>query len=161
MSISTGDKLPDATLLRMGDNGPESVQLSEFLTGRKVVIFALPAAFSTTCEARHLPSFIQARDALAAKGVDDIICLSVNDPYVMGAWGQATGATEAGIHMLGDSDSAFTKAIGMDFTFPPIGFYDRSNRYALVAEDGIVTVLQQDAPGACEISTGEALLAEM
>lgn len=161
MSISTGDTLPDATLLRMGRNGPEPVELASLTAGRKVVIFAVPAAFSTTCDAKHLPSFLRVRAALAEKGVDDIICISVNDPFVMGAWGESSGAAAAGIHMLGDSDATFTKAMGMNFTVPAIGFYDRSNRYALVAENGVVTLLQADQPGACDISTGESLLAAM
>ena len=161
MTIATGDKLPDATLLRMGKDGPEPVQLTDRLKGRKVVIFAVPAAFSTTCDAKHVPSFLRTRDQFAAKGVDEIICISVNDPFVMGAWGKSSGATEAGIAMLGDADSSFTKAIGMNFTVPGIGFFDRCKRFAMVVEDGTVTVLQEDKPGMCEISTGEALLEAM
>lgn len=161
MTIATGDKLPDATLLRMGKDGPEPVQLTDRLKGRKVVIFAVPAAFSATCDAKHVPSFLRTRDQFAAKGVDEIICISVNDPFVMGAWGKSSGATEAGIAMLGDADSSFTKAIGMNFTVPGIGFFDRCKRFAMVVEDGTVTVLQEDKPGMCEISTGEALLEAM
>lgn len=158
MSISVGDKLPDATLLRMGAGGPEPVDLSDRLRGRKVAIFAMPGAFSANCHAAHMPSILRTKDAFAEKGVDEIVCISVNDPFIMGAWGEATGATAAGIAMLGDADSRFTKAIGMDFTAPAIGFFDRSRRYAMVAEDGIVTVLQVDAPGVCEVATGERLL---
>ncbi len=118
MSISTGDKLPAATLTQMGADGPEQVQLSDKLSGRKVVIFAVPGAFTPTCHSAHVPSFIRIKDDLAAKGVDEMICISVNDPFVMGTWGEATGATAAGIAMLGDAESSFTKAIGMDFTAP-------------------------------------------
>ncbi len=159
MTISEGQTLPDANLLRMGDNGPEAVSLGERLKGRKVVIFGLPGAYTGVCTTAHVPSFIRTKDKLAAKGVDEIICVSVNDPFVMKAWGEATGATEAGITMLGDAEATFTKAIGLDFTAPPAGLINRSKRYALLAEDGVVKVLQvEDSPGQCTISGGEALL---
>ncbi|GGW33684.1 peroxiredoxin [Gemmobacter lanyuensis] len=159
MTISEGQTLPDANLLRMGDNGPEAVSLGERLKGRKVVIFGLPGAYTGVCTTAHVPSFIRTKDKLAAKGVDEIICVSVNDPFVMKAWGESTGATEAGITMLGDAEATFTKAIGLDFTAPPAGLINRSKRYALLAEDGVVKVLQvEDSPGQCTISGGEALL---
>ena len=159
MTISVGDKLPDAQLLRMGDNGPEPVELAKLLGGRKVLMFALPGAFTPTCHSAHLPSFIRTSDQIYAKGVDEIICISVNDVFVMGCWDQASGASEAGIAMLADADSGFTKSIGMDFTAPPVGFYSRSSRYAMLVEDGVVTVLQVDEPGTCAVSTGESILA--
>jgi len=160
MTISEGAKLPDATLLVMGDAGPGSVALAEKLAGRKVVIFGLPGAFTGTCTTAHVPSFIRTAGAFAAKGVDEIICVSVNDPFVMKAWGDSTGAAAAGIAMLGDADASFTKDIGMAFTAPPVGLFDRSKRYALYAEDGVVKVLHlEENPGVCEVSGGEALLA--
>ena len=159
MTISEGQTLPDANLLRMGDNGPEAVSLGERLKGRKVVIFGLPGAYTGVCTTAHVPSFIRTKDKLAAKGVDEIICVSVNDPFVMKAWGESTGATEAGIAQHGDAEATFTKAIGLDFTAPPAGLINRSKRYALLAEDGVVKVLQvEDSPGQCTISGGEALL---
>ena len=158
MTISTGDKLPDATLSMMGENGPEQVQLADRLKGRKVVIFAVPGAFTPTCHSAHVPSFIRTRDALTAKGVDEIICVSVNDPFVMGAWGEATGATAAGITMLADAQAGFTKSIRMDFSAPPVGLVDRSKRYALVVDDGTVTLFHEDAPGECQLSAGEGVL---
>ena len=162
MSISTGDKLPAATLTQMGADGPEQVQLSDKLSGRKVVIFAVPGAFTPTCHSAHVPSFIRVKDDLAAKGVDEVICISVNDPFVMGTWGEATGASAAGIAMLGDAESSFTKAIGMDFTAPPAGLIDRSQRYAMVVEDGTVTVMHvEESPGMCETSAGEAIVAAL
>ncbi|GGG70631.1 peroxiredoxin [Salipiger pallidus] len=162
MAISKGDTLPDATLLAMGENGPEQVALSDKLKGRKVVIFAVPGAFTPTCSVAHVPSFVRTKDQFAEKGVDEIICLSVNDAFVMDAWGKSTGASEAGITLLGDPESAFTSAIGMDFTAPPAGLIKRSKRYAMVVEDGTVTLLHAEAsPGECEISAGESLLAEM
>ena len=152
--------MPDAKLLTMGANGPESVSLGEKLKGRKVVIFGLPGAFTGTCSTAHVPSFIRTRDKFAAKGVDEVICIAVNDPFVLKAWSDATGAAAGGITMLGDAESVFTKAIGLNFSAGPVGFVDRSKRYALYAEDGVVKVLHlEESPGTCEISGGEALLA--
>jgi len=162
MTLSTGDKLPDATLLTLGENGPEEVALSARTAGRKVVIFAVPGAYTPTCSAAHVPSFIRTKDQFDAKGVDEIVCVSVNDPFVMNAWGEATGATEAGITMLGDPQSAFTKAIGMEFDAPPAGLLARSKRYAMYVEDGSVKVLHvEESPGTCEVTAGESLLAEI
>lgn len=162
MTISEGAKLPDATLLHIGATGPASVTLSEKLAGRNVVIFGLPGAYTGTCTTAHVPSFIRTADQFAAKGVDEIICVSVNDPFVMKAWGESTGATAAGITMLGDADASFTKAVGLAFTAPPVGFFDRSKRYALYAQDGVVKVLHvEESPGVCEASGGEALLAAL
>ena len=159
MTISPGDTLPDATLLHIGANGPEGVSLRARLKGRKVILFGLPGAYTGTCTSAHVPSFIRTKDAFAAKGVDEIICVSVNDPFVMKAWGDSTGAAAAGITMLGDADAAFTLAIGMAFTAPPVGFFDRSKRYALYAEDGVVKVLHaEESPGVCDASGGEAML---
>jgi peroxiredoxin len=159
MTISVGDRLPDASLVTMTAEGPQVVDLSSRLKGRKVVLFALPGAFTGTCSTIHMPSFLRTAGAFRAKGVDEIICLAVNDPFTLKAWGEATGATKAGITLLGDADGSFTKALGMDFTAPKIGLYGRSNRYALVLEDGVVTVANIDRPGECDISVGEALLA--
>ncbi|MFY0692990.1 MAG: peroxiredoxin [Paracoccaceae bacterium] len=161
MMLSIGDKLPNATLLQKGESGPETVELGERLAGRKVVIFALPGAFTPTCDSAHLPSFIRNKAKFDEKGVDEIICISVNDVHVMKLWGETSGATEAGITLLADVDSAFTKAVGMEFSNPAVGFFDRSKRYALVADDGIVTHLMIDEPGVCAVSTGEALLSEL
>jgi peroxiredoxin len=160
MTISVGDTLPDATLLIFGANGPEAVKMSDKLKGRKVAIFGLPGAYTGTCTSAHVPSFIRTKPEFDAKGVDEIICVSVNDPFVMAAWGKDTGATDAGITMLGDAGAEFTKAIGLNWTAEPAGFYDRSRRYAMYAEDGVVKVLNiEEGPGVCEVSAGETLLA--
>lgn len=160
MTISEGSKLPEATLLKMGDAGAEAVPITERLKGRKVVVFGLPGAFTGTCTSAHVPSFIRTREKFVAKGVDEIICVAVNDPFVMKAWGEQTGASAAGITFLADADASFTKAVGLNFTAPPVGFFDRSKRYALYAEDGVVKVLHvEESPGVCEASGGEALLA--
>lgn len=160
--LETGMDLPEANLLKFDETGPHSIALSSLTKGRKVVIFGLPGAFTRTCTAAHLPSFLRVQDDLRAKGVEEIICVSVNDPFVMASWGDSTGATEAGFQMLGDADGAFTKAIGMAFDAPPVGFYGRSQRYALLAEDNKVTILNTgDQPGECDITAGETLLAKM
>lgn len=159
MTISAGDRLPEATLVRMGEKGPEKISLADKVKGRKVVIFAVPGAFTPTCHSAHVPSFIRTKDGFAAKGVDEIICVSVNDAFVMKTWGDQTGANDAGITMLADGTGEFTKSIGMDFDAPAVGLMGRSKRYALLAEDGVVTVLHaEESPGACEISAGESLL---
>ena len=157
--ISVGDKLPAATLTRIGQNGPEQVEISDLAQGRKLAIFAVPGAFTPTCHSAHVPSFIRTKDQFAAKGVDEIICVSGNDPFVMKAWGETTGAAEAGISMLADAECAFTDAIGMRFDAPPAGLIGRSKRYAMIVEDGEVKILHlEESPGTCEVSAGEALL---
>lgn len=162
MTISVGNRLPDASLLRIGENGPETVALSTLVAGRKVVIFGLPGAFTGTCSTAHVPSFIRSMDKLTEKGVDEVICVSVNDPFVMKAWGQSTGAEDAGITMLGDAESGFTTAVGLNFSASPVGFVNRSKRYSLLAEDGVVKVLNlEESPGACEISAGETLVGQI
>ena len=160
MTISVGSTLPDATVLQMGENGAETVSMASRLKGRKVVIFGLPGAYTGTCTTSHVPSFMRVVDTLKAKGVDEVICLSVNDPFVMKAWGDSTGAAARGITFLGDGDAGFTKAIGMNFTVPHLAFFDRSKRYALYAVDGVVKVLNiGEETNACEISGGDAMLA--
>ncbi len=162
MALSQGDTLPDATLVQMGAEGPAPINLADKTKGRKVVIFAVPGAFTPTCHSAHVPSFIRTKDQFDAKGVDEIICVSVNDPFVMKAWGEATGATAAGITMLSDAGSAFTKAIGMDFDAPPAGLIARSKRYAMLVDDGKVTLFQaEENPGVCDVSGGEGLLDSM
>ena len=159
MTISAGQTLPEATLIRMGANGAEQVSISALTKGRKVVIFGVPGAFTPTCHSAHVPSFIRTKDGFAAKGVDEIICVSVNDPFVMKAWGEATGANAAGLSLLADADSSFTKALGLAFDAPPVGLLARSKRYALYAEDGVVKALHlEESPGTCDISGGESLL---
>ncbi len=161
MTIEIGKGLPEATLLQMGDAGAEAVALGDRLKGRKVVIFGLPGAFTGTCSTAHVPSFIRTATGFADKGVDEIICVSVNDPFVMKAWGEATGATAAGITMLGDADASFTKAIGMAFDVPHLGFFSRSKRYSVLVEDGVVTRFNPETGTGCEISAGEHLLSQL
>jgi cytochrome c peroxidase len=158
MTIGLGDRLPGVTVLEMTADGPRPVDLARRLKGRKVVIFGLPGAFTGICSTSHVPSFIRTRDAFAARGVDEVICIAVNDPFVMGEWGRATGATGAGITMLADAGGDFARAIGMLYSAPDRGLIDRSKRYALLAEDGVVRVWQPEPDRGCSISGGEALL---
>jgi peroxiredoxin len=160
MTIAPGDKLPEATFLEKDDKGIAPVTSAALLDGRTVALFAVPGAYTGVCSTQHVPSFIRVADALRAKGVDDIVCVAVNDPHVMMAWGQATGASAAGIRMLSDAGSAFTRGLGLEFDNPGAGMYGRSKRYALLAEDGVVRILNIEASnGQCEISAGETLLA--
>jgi glutaredoxin/glutathione-dependent peroxiredoxin len=162
MTISVGAKLPDATLLKREEGKISPVSIADRLKGRKVVVFGLPGAFTDTCSTLHLPSFMRTSKAFAAKGVDEIICIAVNDPFVMEAWDAATGASKSGVTLLADSEATFTKAIGMDFTAGVVGLLDRSKRYAIYAEDGVVKVLNtEEKPGVCEMSVGETLLEKL
>lgn len=161
MGIETGQCFPSATLVKMGDNGPETLELGAFLKGRTVVLFGLPGAFTGPCSTIHLPSFIKVADELRGMGVDEIACIAVNDPFTLKAWGDSTGATEAGITMLGDASGELTKTLGMDFTAPHIGLYGRSNRYAVLVKDGLVALANVDDPGVCKVSVGDELIAAM
>ena len=156
--IEVGQKLPNATLTMMGPDGVQQVDLATRLKGRRVIIFGVPGAFTPTCSSAHLPSFMRTKPQFDAKGVDEIICLSVNDPHVMRAWGETSGGAAAGITFLADQASEFTKAIGMEFTAPPAGFFDRSKRYSMFVEDGVVTIFNPEIEKGCAISGGENLL---
>ena len=159
MALNEGDKLPEGTLLQMAQDGPAAVDLAQYATGR-VAIFALPGAYTGTCSTQHVPSFIRTADQFRAKGVDRIVCVSVNDPFVMGAWAKDTGAEAAGLTFLSDADGAFTEAMGMSFDAPPAGLFGRSKRYAMLVENGTITALEvEESPGQCSISGGESLLA--
>jgi cytochrome c peroxidase len=160
--ILVGDTLPDAALIEMTPEGPAAVPLAERVKGRKVVIFAVPGAFTPTCSSAHVPSFVRSKAQFDEKGVDEIICISVNDPFVMAAWGEASGATAAGITMLADSESKLTAALGLQFDAPPVGLLARSQRYAMLVDQGEVKILHlEESPGTCELSAGEALLDAM
>ena len=148
MTISIGDTLPAASFTRLGDKGPEQVALADLTTGRKIVLFAVPGAFTPTCHSAHVPSFIRTLPALKQKGVDEVVCVSVNDPFVMKAWGEATGGAQAGITFLSDATGAFTAALGLAFDAHPAGLVGRSKRYAMLVENGVVTQLNLEAsPG--------------
>lgn len=162
MTISIGDTLPAGDFMVIGAEGPKTVPLSEVLGAGKTVLFGLPGAYTGTCSTAHVPSFIRTKKDLENKGVGTVACISVNDPFVMQAWGESTGATAAGIHMLGDPSAAFIKVLGLEFSAPPVGLLDRSKRFSMVVEDGKVTHLNvEDNPGVCELSAGEALVDQL
>lgn len=161
MRIQTGDKLPDATFLKLGAEGPQEVSLASLVKDGPAVLFGLPGAFTGTCSTAHVPSFIRTKDQFAAAGAKAVICVAVNDPFVMDAWARDTGAADAGIHMVADPEATFIRALGLEFSAPPAGLINRSQRFAMVIKDGKVALLHvEDNPGICEISGGEALLGD-
>ena len=161
MTFSVGNRLPEAQFLKVGDQGVESVDLHSLLAGRKVVVFAVPGAFTKNCSAVHVPSFIREKDALRAKGVEELICLSVNDPFVMDAWGEISGGKAAGITFLADPAGQFANAIGKAYDYVPDGLYNRTRRYSILVEDGVVTQLFEDAPGTCKFAVAEEMLSAL
>ena len=158
MTIKVGDTIPSMKLMVATADGPKEISTDEVFKGKKVVLFAVPGAFTPTCSAKHLPGFVQNADALKSKGVDTIACISVNDAFVMGAWGKDQGTGDK-VTMLADGAAAFAKAIGLELDLNARGMGMRSQRYALVAEDGKVTHLGVEAPGGFEVSKAEAILA--
>ena len=161
MTIKVGDRLPNATFRVMSGEGPKPKTTDEIFKGKKVALFAIPGAFTPTCNNLHLPSFLKNADAFKTKGVDTIAVTGVNDVFVMDAWQKATGATGK-IDFLADGNGEFAKAIGMDFDGAAAGLGVRSKRYSMLVEDGVVKQLNiEDAPGKCEISGGQALLAQI
>jgi peroxiredoxin len=160
MTIKVGDKLPEATLMTMTKDGPAPVKVSEYFKGKKVALFALPGAFTPTCSAKHLPGFVDHAAELKQKGVDKIACLSVNDAFVMGAWGKAQNAADK-VDMLGDGNVEFTRKIGLTLDGSRFGLGERSQRYSMIVTDGVVTALNVEKPGAFEVSNAETLLKQL
>ncbi len=159
MTISEGDRLPEATLFEMTDQGPVQVASADVFAGKTVALFGLPGAFTPTCSNSHMPGFVAAAEALRAKGIDAIVCLTVNDPFVAAEWGRVTGATAAGIRVLGDSLAELTKAMGLDFDGSARGLGVRCKRFSALVKDGEVAILNiEPAPGQATCTAGEALL---
>ena len=156
MALGQGDALPKVAVKVMGEKGPEDLNIGEFAADKKVVIFAVPGAFTPTCSAAHLPGFVANADKIKAKGVDAIICLSVNDAFVMNAWGSAQNAEE--LIMAGDGNGDFTAAMGLTLDGSGFGLGQRSSRYALIAENGVITQLNAEQGGAFEVSSAEAIM---
>jgi peroxiredoxin len=159
MTISVGDRLPQATLVKVTPDGPDQIDSEAFFAGRTVALFAVPGAFTPTCSAKHLPGFVENKDELKAKGVDEIACVSVNDAFVMDAWAKASNAE--GITMLADGNGDFAEALGLDMDGSKFGMGKRSKRYSMLVKDGVVEQLNVEAPGAFEVSSAEKLLTEM
>ena len=160
MTIKAGDKLPDGKLKVMGADGPQNVEAAELLGKGRVVLFSVPGAFTPTCSAKHLPGFIDKAGALRGKGVDKIVCLAVNDVFVMGAWGKSAGAGDA-VVMAADGNGDFTRALGLELDARGFGMGMRGQRFALVAENGVVEQLHVEAPGEFKVSSAEHVLASL
>jgi glutaredoxin/glutathione-dependent peroxiredoxin len=160
MTIAVGDKIPDVRLMVPGPDGPTPVQSGELLGSGKVVLFAVPGAFTPTCSDYHLPSYLLRNDELAAKGVDSVVCVSVNDPFVMGAWGDQHEVGDR-VVMLADGNGEFTKAVGLEMDGSGFGLGSRSQRYAMVIEDGRVTGLYVEPGPGLSVSAADAVLAEL
>ena len=159
MSIKVGDLIPEATLSVMTDAGPAPLTTEELFGGRKVVLFAVPGAFTPTCSAKHLPGFIEQADAILARGVDAIACMAVNDVFVMNAWGKAAGADR--IRMVADGNGEFTRALGLELDATAFGMGRRSQRFALIADDGRVTDLFVEQPGEFRVSSADYVLSKL
>jgi glutaredoxin/glutathione-dependent peroxiredoxin len=160
MTIKVGDKVPSVTLMEQQEGGPTPVTSDDLFKGKKVALFALPGAYTPTCSAKHVPGFVQNYDALKAKGVDSIICLSVNDAFVMGAWGKEQGAGDK-VRMIADGNGEFTRAVGLEFDASKFGMGKRSQRYSMVVDDGVVKQLNIEEPGAFEVSSAEYMLGKL
>jgi peroxiredoxin (alkyl hydroperoxide reductase subunit C) len=165
--IAVGQKLPNATLYEFIDEategcavGPNAFEVEKLTAGKKIVIFALPGAFTPTCSAQHVPGYLAQYDALKAKGVDEIWCISVNDPFVMGAWGRDLKVGKK-IRMFGDGSAEFTKKLGMEFDLIVRGLGVRSQRYAMIVQDGVVKTLDLEAPGKFEVSDAASVLKQL
>lgn len=157
MTIKVGDKIPSVSLRTMEDGKMKTVTTDELFKGKKVVLFALPGAFTPTCSAKHLPGFVQHADEIKSKGVDTIACLSVNDAFVMNAWAKDQNV-DGKVLMLADGNADFSRAVGLVMDGSGYGMGERSQRYAMVVEDGVVKALNVEAPGAFEVSSAEAVM---
>lgn len=165
--ISVGQKLPNATLYEFYDEesegcslGPNAFEVEKLVPGKKIVIFALPGAFTPTCSAKHVPGYLEHYDAIKAKGVDEIWCISVNDAFVMGAWGRDQKVGKK-IRMFGDGSGEFTKKMGLELDLSARGLGIRSDRYAMIIEDGVVKTLDREAPGKFEVSDAGSILKKL
>jgi glutaredoxin/glutathione-dependent peroxiredoxin len=160
MAIQVGDRVPDATLTRMTENGPAPLTTAELFGGRKVVLFSVPGAFTPTCSARHLPGYVAQADAIKAKGVAEIACLAVNDVFVMDAWGKAQGAAGK-VLMLADGNAELTKKLGLEQDASRHGMGIRGRRFSMIVDDGVVKELNVEAPGELKVSTAEATACQL
>ena len=160
MAINVGDKIPSATFMTFGADGPKPITTDEIFAGKTVGLFAVPGAFTPTCSAKHLPGFKDHAADLKAKGVDAIACVSVNDVFVMKAWGENQGVGDS-VLMLADGNGAFTKAVGLELDASGFGMGSRSQRYSLVAKDGVVTHVNVEQGGEFKVSSAEYMLAQL
>jgi peroxiredoxin len=159
MTIEVGDRIPDVPLAIATPDGPQPTTSGEFFRGKRVALFAVPGAFTPTCSARHLPSYVDKAQELKGKGVDEIACISVNDPFVMAAWGKADGSED--IVMLADGNGAFADAVGLAMDGSKFGMGKRSQRYSMMVDDGVVEQLNVEAPGEYRASSAETMLDQL
>lgn len=160
MAIKAGDRMPAGSFKMIGKDGMQDVTTDQLFKGRKVVLFSVPGAFTPTCDAKHLPGFIQHAEALRAKGVDAIACMAVNDAFVMNAWGKASGVGDK-IMMLADGNGDYTRALGLELDARGFGMGYRGQRFAIIVGDGIATHVNVEAPGKFEVSTAEHVLGQL
>lgn len=160
MAIKVGDQMPSGTLSQMTKDGPQKISTDQLFKGKKVVLFSVPGAFTPTCDAKHLPGFIQHADDIKAKGVDTIACLAVNDVFVMGAWGKASGAGGK-VVMLADGNAEYTKKLGLELDATGFGMGIRGQRFSLIVDDGKVTHVNVEAPGEFKVSSAEHALSQL
>jgi glutaredoxin/glutathione-dependent peroxiredoxin len=160
MTIKVGEKLPSATLMQMKGGAPQPVKTDDFFAGKKTVVFALPGAFTPTCSAKHLPGFIQHAEDIRQKGVDQIACVSVNDAFVMGAWGDQQDAGDK-VAMLADGNGDFTRALGLEMDASRFGMGKRSQRFSMIVDNGVVKALNVEEPGAFSVSSADHILKQL
>lgn len=158
--IKVGDKLPEGTLFEMGNEGPQPVSVRELTAGKRVVIFGLPGAYTPTCSAKHVPGYVTLADKLKAKRIDTIACMSVNDAFVMGAWGKDQEATGK-VRMLADGSADYTRALGLELDLTSRGMGVRCDRFSMLVDDGVVKSLNVEAPGKFEVSAAEVMLEQI
>ncbi len=159
MTITVGETVPDVKLVKATQDGPEAVQSAEYFKGKRVALFSVPGAFTPTCSARHLPGYVDKAAELKAKGIDEIACTAVNDPFVMKAWGEASGSPE--VTMLADGNGDFAKALGLTMDGTGFGLGLRGQRFAAVINDGVVEQLHVEAPGDFKVSAAEYVLEKL
>ncbi len=159
MTIAVGDKLPDVKLMKAGAEGPEAVQSGDYFKGKRVALFSVPGAFTPTCSAKHLPSYVEKAGDIKAKGVDEIACTAVNDAFVMGAWGKASGSDD--VTMLGDGNGDFAQALGLTMDGSGFGLGQRGSRWSMVVNDGTVEQLNIEGPGEYKVSSAEHMLDQL
>lgn len=160
MTITPGSTIPTATVYEMTPDGPQGVTTDELFKGKRVVMFGIPGAFTPTCSAHHLPGFVQHADRLREKGIDSLICMAVNDAFVMGAWGKDQGVGDA-VRMIADGDGELTKAMGMELDLSGKGLGLRCQRFALVVNDGVIERVEIDPAGTFEFTSAEAILSSL
>jgi peroxiredoxin len=160
MTIKVGDKMPSGTLTLATKDGPQKVSADDFFKGKKVVLFSVPGAFTPTCDAKHLPGFVEKTADLKGKGVDTIACLSVNDAFVMKAWGKSQGC-EGKVEMIADGNAEYTKALGLDFDASGFGMGTRGQRFAMVIDNGVVKNLNVEAKGEFKVSSADYVMGQL